>query len=60
MLFVLITDSLQFEYTAYSLAKIMFMAIVWQGGGHIARGVFTVLSCRILLILVKSFKQSKL
>lgn len=60
MLFVLITDSLQFECIAYSLAKIIYMAIVWQGGGRRARGLVTVISSRILLILVKSFKQSKL
>lgn len=60
MLFVLITDSLHFEYSAYSLAKKIYMAFVWQEGGHIARGLLTIISTRILLILVKSFQQSKL
>lgn len=60
MLFVLITDSLHFEYIAYSLAEIIHMAIVWQGGEHIARGLLTIISSRILLSLVKSCKQSKL
>lgn len=60
MLFVLITDSLHFEYSAYSLVKKIYMAFVWQEGGHIARGLLTIISTRILLILVKSFQQSKL
>lgn len=43
------------------LGKRIHMTSVWQEGGHVALDLFTVISTRILLlILVKPFKQRKL